>query len=243
MNKSAVFNVLPTHRVNCCHVLLSCVCLLVLAVLAACGDDGSIKEKIEMVDARDGQTYKTVKIGWQTWMAENLKFKMDSSSCYKDADSSCTKFGRFYNWDAAIAACPMGWHLPDSVEWSMLIYTAGGKDSASKALKSTKGWSGQGNGTDKFGFSAIPAKASIFGVGSEFWSVTEKDSARSYSLDLGCFASLDCHGGDICSPGKECTSHYLFMDDNRKDRRNSVRCVKDEFFVYAAFAKLVYWFR
>jgi uncharacterized protein (TIGR02145 family) len=199
--------------------------------------------KGEFTDPRDDQTYKTVKIGWQTWMAENLKFKMDSSSCYQNADSNCTKFGRFYQWDDAIAACPAGWHLPDSVEWSMLIHTAGGKDSASKALKSTKGWSGHGNGTDKFGFSAVPARASIFGLDAEFWSASEKDSARSYSFALTCFFPLDCHGGDICTSGNECTLHYLSMDNEHKSSRYSVRCVKDEFFLYSIFAKVIRWFK
>ena len=199
--------------------------------------------KGEITDIRDGQTYKTVKIGWQTWMAENLKFKMDSSSCYQNADSNCTEFGRFYQWDDAIAACPAGWHLPDSVEWSMLIHTAGGKDSASKALKSTKGWSGHGNGTDKFGFSAVPASATFLGLDVEFWSASEKDSARSYNFGLACFFPLDCHGGDICTSGNECTLHYLSMHDEHKSSRYSVRCVKDEFFLYSIFAKVIHWLK
>ena len=199
--------------------------------------------KGEITDIRDGQTYKTVKIGWQTWMAENLKFKMDSSSCYQNADSNCTEFGRFYQWDDAIAACPAGWHLPDSVEWSMLIHTAGGKDSASKALKSTKGWSGHGNGTDKFGFSAVPASATFLGLDAEFWSASEKDSARSYNFGLACFFPLDCHGGDICSSGNECTLHYLSVHDEHKSSRYSVRCVKDEFFLYSIFAKVIHWLK
>ncbi len=199
--------------------------------------------KGEFTDSRDGETYKTVKIGWQTWMAENLKFKMDSSSCYQNADSNCTEFGRFYKWDAAIAACPAGWHLPDSVEWSMLIHTAGGKDSASKALKSTKGWSGHGNGTDKFGFSAVPASATFLGLDAEFWSASEKDSARSYNFGLACFFPLDCHGGDICTSGNECTLHYLSVHDEHKSSRYSVRCVKDEFFLYSGLAKFIHWFK
>ena len=199
--------------------------------------------KGEITDIRDGQTYKTVKIGWQTWMAENLKFKMDSSSCYKNADSNCTKFGRFYKWDAAIADCPAGWHLPDSVEWNMLILSAGGNDSASKALKSTKGWSNHGNGTDKFGFSAIPARASIFGRDAEFWSASEKNSAKSYSFELTCFADFNCGGGDVCISGNECTDHYYSMHDEHKSSRYSVRCVKDEFFLYSGLAKFIHWFK
>ena len=144
-----------------------------------------------MTDSRDGQTYKTVKIGDQVWMAQNLNFETDSSFCYNDEDSNCAKYGRLYRWAVAGSVCPSGWHLPSKTEWETLFSAVGGESPAGTALKSSSGWSSGGNGTDDFGFSALPAGELDDDIysGKEqrtfIWSSTKGDSELvAYALHL-----------------------------------------------------------
>ena len=152
-------------------------------------DRAKMKTKIEkpkmstVKDSRDGKTYKTVKIGKQTWMAENLNYKMRDSYCNEDKESNCAKYGRLYTWSTAKKACLEGWHLPSIEEWEALFYVVGGYSAAGKKLKSTHGWKKNddksGNGTDDFKFSVLPARYE--GLGADFWSYTNIDN---YSVDF-----------------------------------------------------------
>ncbi len=173
-----------------------------------------------MTDSRDGKKYKTVKIGSQIWMAENLNYRTRDSYCYEDKISNCDKYGRLYTWDAAITACPSGWHLPTHAEWETLVTAVGGESGAGTKLKSTSGWLKDGNGSDSFGFSALPAgerNLSPAGSGPEaytpvghiacFWSSTDKGR---HNTEL--FAESD----DV----------WIYNPDDR-GRGKSVRCLKD----------------
>ena len=188
------------------------IILTSLWAVALTGCDGNLTD-------RDGNTYKTVKIGSQIWMAENLKVRTEDSWCYKDKESNCQKYGRLYNWDAAKSACPAGWHLPHMEEFKALFAAVGGKEVAGKKLKSTNGWEEyegkSGNVDDAFGFSALPAGGrgrnggyDDEGNGAYFWSSTEYTSNHAYGMHVG--YSSDKAG----------------LNGNYKGLGFSVRCVK-----------------
>jgi uncharacterized protein (TIGR02145 family) len=187
-------------------------------------------------DARDGKTYKTVKIGALTWMAENLNYNDGNSVCYDSDKSYCGRYGRLYLWNAALDACPAGWHLPSRVEWDYLGYAAGGErelddDSgddrvywhgAGKKLKSAKGWDGWdddgGNGSDEFGFSALPGGrhggyydgSNFLGSQGTWWTSEAGNASGAYGRTM------------------ESRNETLTEDFYGKGSGRSVRCVKGE---------------
>jgi uncharacterized protein (TIGR02145 family) len=144
--------------------------LLLSAVLVVVFVGTVVAQAGSFTDGRNGKTYKTVKIGGQTWMAENLNYQIGKSYCYDDNNSNCDKYGRLYEWETATDICPTGWKLPSIADWKQLAKTAGGTegeeriqgqkvvffDGIAKKLKAKSGWNGNGNGTDDFGFSALP---------------------------------------------------------------------------------------
>lgn len=150
-------------------------------------------------DTRDNKTYKTIKIGEQEWMAENLSFQTTSGSWFIwNSKSEGDKYGRVYTFDAAIEAVPAGWHLPSDEEWKELELYLGlseaeventgirGSDQGNK-LKSTSGWAENGNGTNAFGFGALPGGfRTSFGssLANEYyglwWTATAADSSTAW---------------------------------------------------------------
>ncbi len=225
------------------------------SVASSSNSAGNVITYGTMADSRDGQIYKTVTIGTQTWMAENLNYAYtdvpcnyigytsDSTSwCYDNDPANCTKYGRLYTWAAAMDSvgtwsnngkgcgygstcsptlpvrgiCPEGWHLPTKSEFETLFTAVGGQSIASIMLRSTSSWKNHGNGTDDFGFSALPTGYlsnggyfSSSGYYAYFWSTTEDDDVKAYNVYLYYY------------------NESAFLSSRYKDFALSVRCLRD----------------
>lgn len=173
-------------------------------------------------DERDGKTYKTVKIGTQTWMAENLAYEA-SSGCwaYDNNPSNVKTYGYLFNWETAKNVCPKGWHLPTDAEWTVLTTYLGGKDVAGGKLKeiSTTHWNNPNIGaTNESGFTALPTGVrnndgafESIGSGGIWWSSTEFNNYPRNAWYMG----VDDRHSDVS------------RDDADKALSFSVRCVRD----------------
>ena len=112
-------------------------------------------------DSINKKTYKTVKIGTQTWMAENLANKPASGSfwVYDNNQGNEAIYGFLYDWETAKNVCPSGWHLPGDEEWKTLMTFLGGKGVAGGKLKETglTHWvKPNTDASNSSGFSALP---------------------------------------------------------------------------------------
>lgn len=182
-----------------------------------------------MIDPRDNHQYKTIKIGNQVWMAENLNLYRGSGSwIYSNNSVYLPTYGRLYNWETAKNACPPDWHLPRDIEWDELAtYISTDKNIGKKDdygnwteigtfLKSINGWSNDGNGIDSYGFSAQPG---------------------GRRLDDGSYGLLSNYGQWWCSEEEnKILAYFFFLEYNSpilnrisgsKGVGKSVRCIKN----------------
>jgi uncharacterized protein (TIGR02145 family) len=205
-----------------------------------------------------------VRIGTQTWFAENLNYAVAGSKCFgeggevvigydedgnpitkilspAEVQANCVKYGRLYDWSTAMGLpsscnssscsnqiqpkhkgiCPSGWHVPNNDDRDVLMDNVGGSSTAGKHLKVRSGWNNKedgssGNGTDEYGFSALPD--GVGGSDGSFYNVGDHGSWRS---------------ADEYSSDRAYSWYMRYSDDdaiwiyNPKSFLFSVRCVQD----------------
>jgi uncharacterized protein (TIGR02145 family) len=181
----------------------------------------SAQEVGEYTDARDGKVYKTVQIGSQVWMSENLNYVSNSPKVIFPNNPALTDvFGRLYCWEIAMEVCPDGWHLPSDEEWKALADHLGGESIAgSKMKKISNYWvSLNEEASDVSGFSALPggyqedpddAVYPFMGEMGFFWSTKEKSGSVAWFR----YVKYD---GNLLKAG-----------NGDKEFGMSVRCLKD----------------
>jgi uncharacterized protein (TIGR02145 family) len=169
------------------------------------------------VDARDGKEYKSVKIGEQVWMAQNLNFEYNGSNCYLDNVENCNEYGKLYNLEAAKIVCPAGWHLPSDAEWQILEKYLGMSDAE---LQKVDKWRGTNQGKRLVSDTAIsfnllyggyrnpPSNYNLIRMQAFFWTSTEVQGSAWYRQFYSGIPQI-------------------FRATKKGDWSFSVRCVKD----------------
>ena len=201
------------------------------AVVPSSSSENSIYNESDntLTDLRDNKVYRTVKIGDQIWMAENLNYYDENnknlilSCCHENSQDSCSKYGRIYSWSAAMnidssynkksivglnfsdqGVCPDGWHVPSHDDFALL-------------LKNTDAHLTEND--NLFGFNAINAPL-YFSFGQttlsrsleiRFWTSTE----TSYEYTAAHVLRL---AGD---------EGYYYTEGLVKSYGQAIRCIKD----------------
>ncbi len=199
----------------------------------SCGDT--------LVDARDGQSYTTVQIGIQCWMAENLNVgtRIDGiieqtdntiveKYCIANSNTNCDIYGGLYQWNEMMqytttegvqGICPDGWHLPTDSAWTFLTDSLGGTNVAGGKMKETgtNHWYSPNTGaTNLSGFTALPG--SFRNQGGELGNIGTNAFLWSSSYELSIYAWIRL----LSNNNDNADRYYTY-----KTRGLSVRCLKD----------------
>ncbi len=185
----------------------------------------------EFKDERDGQVYKSVKIGPHVWMAQNLNYKVDENTpCggginYRvGEEGDCALNGRLYPMDDAYDICPEGWHLPDSLEFeSLMDESRADGDTTVIALRGEKGWDvNLYKVLNTSGFTAIPAGR----------DVSDRSGRVLFHKETGFAAVFFIQNMDPLDDYRDLktatiTTRSVVPLYGKSAMRASIRCVKD----------------
>jgi uncharacterized protein (TIGR02145 family) len=152
-------------------------------------------------DTRAGAlgSYRTIRIGTQTWMAENLNVSVDSSVCYNNLAANCVKFGRLYQWAAAMdldakfnnsgwsgatprqGVCPSLWHVPSDSEWTILGASLNQDDNMSEVDRQARIRDMNAFSVQLSGRNVPPLGFDLDGSMALYWSSTEYGSVLAWN--------------------------------------------------------------
>jgi len=200
----------------------------------------------------NGNTYKTVQIGSQCWMAENMRTTVDRDGrdiqtgkggsetsmyryCPDGEQDNVPQYAYLYNWPAAVKICPKGWHLPTEADWTKLTdylssqskYTCGSKrDNIAKAMASTTGWMSKKNNDP-----CMVGNHPEFNNASGFNALPAGFNKMKYAYGLNYLA---CIWSATSYSEKNAYFHVITISspivnilESNKAIGGSVRCVKD----------------
>ena len=191
--------------------------LMVLLFIAAGGSEPQTATVLDI----DGNVYKTIKIGDQWWMTENLRVTKNRSGhpimtyCYNDDESYCEKYGRLYNWDVIapesdgehdMTIPPPGWHIPSEAEWEELVKALGGEEKVVEMMRvgGLSGFNAHLSGGSEFKADYLNMDKSVI-----FWSSTVINDEQVFRV------GINDKGKWVKAP--------VF-----KEARLHIRCVKDK---------------
>jgi uncharacterized protein (TIGR02145 family) len=178
-------------------------------------------------DQRDGKTYKTVKIGDQWIMAENLAYKPDSGNFwpYENDENNISVYGYLYDWETAVRIAPEGWHLPSGKEWKVVRKKLGAKSGTFPHLEKIypKLVAGGSSGLDMLfgGMRTCEGEFKYMGDQARFWISDNSGSEKTYY-------GLNSNKDNVAHGLRDSTAPYVSGNKYQKSCRGySVRLFKD----------------
>jgi len=188
-----------------------------------------------------GRTYRTVTLGSQTWMAENLDdagLSGYAGVCNRGDTVYCHQYGRYYTWAEAMGLaggynavkwsgsdrmhrgiCPSGWHIPNDSDWNVLfawVNTTTNAATPGRYLKSTNGWSA-GAGVDQFGFRVLPS--------ANLYTISNTATMGGFGMFWSATeSSTGSFAGAVDFPSG---GDSIMVVSNEKPDRLNIRCLMD----------------
>jgi uncharacterized protein (TIGR02145 family) len=168
--------------------MLMAIAIFLVAMSAMAQESG------RFTDTRDGNTYQTIKIGTQTWMAENLAYKPEKGNfwAYGEDKKNVEKYGFLYDLETAKMIVPVGWHLPSMEEWETLYNYLGGEGKVVYQKVIQGGSSGFNALLSGYCLPSTPPDFILMDAYSGFWSSTPDDEKGAWSFGINAF-SEDAH--------------------------------------------------